>query len=49
MKSIKRILSLVLALTLCLGLFVLPANAATADQNTKAKALWTLGLSKGFT
>lgn len=48
MKTRKKIVLLVLALTLSLGIFAFASNAATSEQELKAKALWSLDLFKGY-
>lgn len=48
MKRSKRMLYMLLALVLAIGLFTVPAAAATAQQDIKAKALYQLGLFNGY-
>lgn len=49
MKMMKQLLAIILALTLSLGMLTLSASAAgTEAQELEAKALWTLGLFKGY-
>ncbi|WP_051131581.1 Ig-like domain-containing protein [Oscillibacter ruminantium] len=50
MKTIKRIASILLAVTLVFGMLTVPASAAgsTSARETKAQALSALGLFKGY-
>ena len=47
MKTVKRTLSLFLALALLCGVLALPASAAVTEPNTAANALYELGLFQG--